>query len=210
VARIKYTLVSEGTSDQALLPILDWIFRAQRSDIAVNSEWADPGLFPNKPRGLAEKIRYSVAFFPCDVLFVHRDSDNESPSARRAEIEKAVLESKVDTTPYICVIPVQETEAWFLFDATAIRNYVGNPDGKEDLNLPKRSRIEQTSRPKERLLRAFEAARKSKGRRQKSYENAESLYTFALSLEDFAPLRALSAFGQLEADIQEYLVAREK
>lgn len=116
MAQIKYTLVSEGTSDQALLPIIDWIFKAQSSDLSVNSEWADTGLFPTKPKGLAEKIRYSVEFFPCDVLFVHRDSDNESPNARRTEIEKAISESKVDATPYICVIPVREMEAWFLFD----------------------------------------------------------------------------------------------
>ena len=210
MAEVKYTLVTEGPSDQALIPIINWIFRAQRDDLAVNSAWANPDLLPSGTKGMADKIRYGLKFFPCDVLFVHRDSDDEAPDKRRSEIESAIFSVKEIARPSICVIPVRTMEAWFLFDEQAIRDYVGNSDGKADLNLPKLKSIEDATRPKDRLNEAVEAAKKSKGRRKKSYDNTDSLVALALNITNYAPLRALSAFRRLEADIRDYLASREK
>ena len=210
MAEVKYTLVTEGPSDQALIPVIDWIFKAQRDDLAVNSEWANPDLLPSGTKGMAAKIRYGLEFFPCDVLFVHRDSDDEAPDKRRSEIEAAISSVKNLSQPSICVIPVRTMEAWFLFDEQAIRDYVGNPDGKAELNLPKLRNIENTTRPKDRLNEAFDAAKKLKGRRKKSYDNTDSLTGLARRIEDYAPLRALPAFQRLEEDIRGYLTSREK
>ena len=210
MAQVKYTLVSEGPSDQALLPIIDWIFRAQRSDLAVNREWANPEQLPTNTKELPDKIRASMEFFPCDVLFIHRDCDNETPEARRAEIEKATLSIEKISAPYICVIPVKTMEAWLLFDENALREYVGNPKGKADLNLPKLRRIEEAGKPKEILQNALQDASHSRGRRKKSYDNTDSLIELALSIENYAPLRVLPAFNKLEDDIKAYLASRNE
>jgi hypothetical protein len=210
LAKVKYTLVTEGPTDQALIHIINWLFKAQQSDLAVNFEWADPALLPTKTRTLADKIRYGLKFFPCDVLFVHRDSDDEQPTKRQSEIEEAISSIKGINRPHICVVPIRTTEAWFLFDEKAIRDYVGNPDGKADLNLPKLSAIEEVSRPKIKLSEAFEFASKSKGRRKKSCDNTASLVALALSIENYAPLRVLPAFKKLEDDIKAYLASRRE
>ena len=202
---INYTLVSEGPSDQALIPIIDWLFRAQGSEIAVNGTWADRDKLPRHTTSLADKIRFGLDFFPCDVLFVHRDSDEEAPEKRRAEIEAAMAGIRNIRTPFVCVIPVKTMEAWFLFSEQAIREFVGNPGGKADLNLPSLNRIEATSRPKERLNAAFEAAGKAEGRRKKSYNTTASLVAFAREFTDFSPLQHLDAFSRLEADIRAVL-----
>lgn len=154
---------------------------------------------------MADKIRYGLDFFPCDIIFIHRDSDNQDPELRRAEIDKAYSTVNVNSKPYICIIPVKSIEAWFLFNEQAIRDFVGNPNGKEDLKLPKVSQIESAAQPKNRLNFAFEAARRSQSRRTKSYETAESLITFAMELETYLPLRKLPAFSRLEADIHNYI-----
>jgi hypothetical protein len=38
---LRYTLVSDGASDQVLLPILTWLLRANGVRCAIQPEWAD-------------------------------------------------------------------------------------------------------------------------------------------------------------------------
>ena len=157
------------------------------------------------PKALPTKYVPGWTFFRATCCFVHRDSDEEAPDKRRAEIEAAMAGIRNRRTPFVCVIPVREMEAWFLFNEQAIRDFFGNPDGRANLNLPKLNRIEETGRPKERLNAAFEAAGKAKGRRKKSSDTTASLVAFARGITDFAPLRRLPAFSRLEADIRAVL-----
>jgi hypothetical protein len=57
--------------------------------------------------------------------------------------------------PVVCVIPVKMTEAWLLIDEKAIREAAGNPKGRQPLNLPKPSKTEELSDPKETLKPIF-------------------------------------------------------
>ena len=91
-----------------------------------------------------EKIQAAVKWYPCDLLFIHRDAEGQSLLERKAEIDEAVsLACKtVAIPPAIAVVPVRMTEAWLLFDIPAIRAAAGNPNGSVDLDLPRLADVE--------------------------------------------------------------------
>jgi len=63
---------------------------------------------------LSKKISLSLDLFPCDLLFVHRDTDRETTDARKEEIFKAIeqISEELKANLFVCVIPVRMTEAW--------------------------------------------------------------------------------------------------
>ena len=88
---------------------------------------------------------------------MHRDADQDDPAPRYGEISQAVAASETNPV-YVAIVPIHETEAWSLIDEPAIRRVAGRPNGRMPLNLPQLNRIEQTTRPKERLEAALLAA----------------------------------------------------
>ena len=93
------------------------------------------------------------------------------------------------------------TEAWLLFDETAIRLAAGNPNGKNPLNLPDLSTIEQIPDPKNILFEILREASGLTGRRLKAFNMAESRIRITALVSDFSPLGKLSAFQRLERNI---------
>ena len=87
---LRYTLVSDGSSDRALLPILSWLLIEHRVLCPIQAEWADLGRLRNPPKTLASRIEWSLDLYPCDMLFVHRDAEiraeRRSYQQRKAEI----------------------------------------------------------------------------------------------------------------------------
>ena len=77
--RLSYTLVSDGASDRALIPILSWLLRNLCGSLPIQSARADLRRLRNPPRSLVDRIQRSVALYPCDLLFVHwlRGSSSE-------------------------------------------------------------------------------------------------------------------------------------
>ena len=49
---LRYTLLSDGSSDQALMPILTWLLREQGVYGAIQPEWADLRRLPRPPSAL--------------------------------------------------------------------------------------------------------------------------------------------------------------
>lgn len=78
---IRYTLLGDGSSDKALIPLLNWLLREHYENYAIQPTWAELHL-KRGARGLSERIRKSVELYPCDLLFVHRDAENQSLSNR--------------------------------------------------------------------------------------------------------------------------------
>ncbi len=203
--KISFTLVSEGTSDKALIPHLIWLLEQNGVTIPIDSEWADWRFLPKPPKGLPEKIKKSLELYPCDILFIHRDSDNEPPENRRTEIDRAIETAfKTNKPLYVCVIPVKMLESWLLFDEKAIRRASGNPFGKTQLDLPKIKHIERLGRPKERLEEFIISASELQGRHLRKLKSDLSHCKSQISqyIEDFSPLRKLDAFNELEDDIK--------
>lgn len=200
---IRYTLISDGPSDRSLIPIITWALREKGKVVRIQAEWADLRRLPSPPKTLCDRILCAIDLFPCDLLFVHRDADGQAPENRCEEIRNAIREaaSQGFQMPGICVVPVQMTEAWLLFDERAIRSAAGNPNGSNPLDIPSLSEIEKIRDPKELLFQILREACGLTGRRLKKFNMSEARIRITELVSDFSPLRGLNAFQKLERNI---------
>jgi len=213
LAEIKYTLVSDGPSNRALLPLLTWLLSKHLRDRAIQFEWADLRKLHKPPARLADKIKAALDLYPCDLLFVHRDAENENPQNRYREIGQALeeVENDIQIPPSICVVPVRMMEAWLLFDKNAVRKAAGNPQGSLSLALPNLNNLEQLPDPKAILHNLLRAASGLSGRRLKDFTNRYlglAVHRVPDYIEDFTPLRGLPAFNRLENDLQDIITSQ--
>lgn len=205
---IRYTLVSDGSSDRILIPILNWLLEVVCPDYAIQPKWADLRWLKNPPNALGDRLRTAIDLYPCDLLFVHRDAETQEPDERRRQIMDALDESGVEL-PAISVVPIRMSEAWLLLNEMAIRTAVGRPTGKVQLLLPKFDQIEAIPDPKERLFQALRDASESTGRRLANLNPHALRHRVAELIDDFSPLRRLAAFQRLEEDLRtEFQLAR--
>lgn len=118
IDRQRYTLLGDGSSDQALLPIVTWLLRQNQVALVIEPTWADLRRAPKRPRTLRDRLGLALYLYPCDLLFVHRDAENQNYRMRMDEVQAAVasIENQQDVPPYICVVPVRMQEAWLLFN----------------------------------------------------------------------------------------------
>jgi hypothetical protein len=207
MADLRYTLVTDGSSDASLIPILTWLLRTNGPEVAIQPAWADWRSLPKPPKTLRDKIRFALEFFPCDLLFVHRDAETQPREQRVLEISTAVARELADVPPYICVVPVRMTEAWLLFDEMAIRHAAGNRRGQQRVDLPVLARMEDLPNPKQLLYECLQSASGQSGRRLKQFRVAVHARRVADLIDDFSPLRTLSSFALLEQDIRNFIDA---
>ena len=99
-------------------------------------------------------------------------------------------------------------ESWLLFNEDAIRKVVGNPKGRQELNLPKISEIEKIVDPKETLENLLTSASFPNRRGKKVNIPSNYCVRIAEEIDDFAPLRNLSAFQKLEKELTYILETR--
>lgn len=203
---LSYTLVSDGSSDRALMYPLTWLLEAG-SRRGFEAQWADLSLIGQRAKGLRDRILAALDYFPCDLLFVHRDGEREPRESRLAEI-RAAVEGLERCPPVVSVVPVRMMEAWFLLDEDAIRAASGNPRGRVPLELPHPAGIERARDPKADLHEALRRASELRGRRATSFDPHAAVHRVAQLTRDFAPLRALSAFVALERELSQILQQR--
>lgn len=207
---LRFTLLTDGSSDKALIPHLTWLLRENGVSMPIYSEWAELRHLPTVPKGLSEKITKSLELYPCDLIFIHRDAEKEPSENRKAEITKALSEvSGIDIPVSVCVIPVRMLEAWLLSDEQAIRRASGNPYGKTSLGLPKLNQIEDLKDPKETLRDILRIASELSGRRLRKLNLSNCVSQISNYLEDFSVLRKLEAFQSLENDIKQILTEQK-
>ena len=202
----KFTLIADGRTDDALIPILKWLLR----NLGINAP--EPqlpilGNLRNPPKNLQDKIAIALDLFPCNILFIHRDAEaDENPiETRTKEIRKAEKLVKKSLPPIVCVIPIKMIESWLLFHEDAIRTVVGNPNGRQDLNLPKISEIEKITDPKARLEKMLIDASFPSRRGKRVTIPPNYCVRIAEEIDDFEPLRNLSAFQKLEIELKNTL-----
>src|ERR1035437_5826671 len=197
---LKTTLLSDGSSDRTLVPILDWLLHhIVTARTLSGTQWADLRYRRKQPQNLEERVRFAVEDYPCDILFVHRDAEAQSPADRRTEVLNAV-QHLGSNPPAACVIPVRMTEAWLLLDERAIRLASGNPRGRQPLSLPVPASIERVADPKEALFQALRIASEQTGRRLRDLRVEERRHRVAERM-DYELLRNLSAFQSLENEL---------
>lgn len=185
------------------MPILDWLLRRYCPEFAVQPEWPDLARLPILPGTLTEKIEKALELcYPCDLLFIHRDSERESPEVRYMEITRA-LERITATPPVVCVVPVRMQETWFLFDEVAIRKASGNPSGRTRLELPTFASLERLPDPKQVLFDLLSQASEFSGARLKKFKKSQyrTVHRVSQNIDDFSPLLRLPAFQRLEQEL---------
>lgn len=96
-------------------------------------------------------------------------------------------------------------EAWLLFDEAAIRHAAGNRSSSQTINLPSVDRLENIPDPKAELHERLKQASNLKGHRLKSFRVNQHARRVAELINDFSPLRALSAFTALEKDVRQII-----
>jgi Domain of unknown function (DUF4276) len=201
---LRCTLIADGSSDKCLIPVIKWLLCIHLPDYQIDCEWADLRRLPNKRMkdSLSRRIQTSVELYPCDILFVHRDAEKDSIGKRKQEIHEALAEiNKENIRPIICVIPVRMLEAWLIFNEQAIRRAAGNPNSKKSLEFPPLNQIENQPDPKEILYKLLREASELSPRRLKKFNVYEKVHRVAELIDDFTPLKELSAFKELEQDI---------
>jgi hypothetical protein len=202
--QLTYTVVGDGTSESALVPILDWLIRESGYEGELQGQCCDFRLF-RRTQGnlLAQRIEYGLRLYPCDLLFIHRDAERASRQKRIQEITAALnsLSTSSATMPSICVIPIRMTETWLLFDDNAIRRAAGNPNGRVALSLPSLATLETLAKPKSILYALIKQATELSSHRRDSFPVSSSAKRITQYIQDFSPLRSLSDFVTLELDI---------
>jgi hypothetical protein len=204
---LRYTLISDGSSDRALIPIINWVLKHHFPKTAIQAEWADFRNLPKPPKTLMEKIQKAVELYPCDVLFIHRDAENQGSKLRFSEIDKAIQASEVNIN-HVPVVPIRMQEAWLLIDENALRQAAGNPKGSEKIEFPKIKMLESMPDPKNKLYGLLRQASGLKGRNLKKFNVTERIFRLAELITNFGALRGLSAFNQLESDVKKLSVSK--
>jgi hypothetical protein len=196
---MRYTLLSDGSSDRALVPILDWTIRRWSRE-PFTPQWADLACLRQPPTKLVDRIKVAVEYYPCDLLFVHRDAEKIDLKRRIVEIRRAMSDGS--RPPAICVVPVRMLEAWLLIEEGAIRWASGNVQGQMDLALPRLGRIEALSDPKTTLDVALRTASGLRGRHLRKLNVRARVVDVASGIQDFTPLLELPAFRVFEEDLR--------
>lgn len=199
---LRYTLLSDGSSDRALMAALDWLLR-KHSRNAFVGQWADLRLLPQPPQGLERRVELCLELYPCELLFVHRDAESASYEERVGEIRRKL--TSIAVPPTVCVVPVRMQEAWFLFDEAAIREAAGNPNGSVRLELPSLRKVERISKAKDVLLELLRKASGLSGRRLKSFDARAHIHRLAQIIEDYSPLLEVPAFRALDTELKKVL-----
>jgi hypothetical protein len=197
--RLRYTLLADGSSDQALMPVIDWLLGQKLPAWRIVPQFARLGAVG---LALAQRVPAALMMFPCDLLFVHRDAEGVPATQRLREIAEAMC---CYDQRYVPVVPVRMTEAWLLSDERAIRRAAGNQRGSHQLGLPERRRWEGRPDPKTDLARALRAASGKTKRRQSRDEFSRQRILVAEYTEDFSSLRGLASFDELELQLAEKL-----
>jgi hypothetical protein len=203
MSRIKFTLLADGPTDKALIPILKWLLIQREGSLLFESEWADLSRMRPQPRGLSQRILAATILYPCDILFIHRDAENQPHTLRYGEIDDAISEAwhQNNSIQYVCVVPVRMQETWLLFDACAIRKAAGNPYGTSRLDLPPLSRLEGVTGAKTILYGLLRTASELTGRHLERFNPKKCACHVTHHINDYSPLLCLPAFGRLQRDI---------
>ena len=200
---MRYTLLTEGSSDRVLLHIVNWMLEDLGCP-SFEAQFADLSGLTKPVRTLREKVQVALDYWPCDLLLVHRDADRETREDRVSEIRRAG--GWPVSLPVVFVVPVHMQEAWFLFDECAIRRSVARPTGRVPLGLPKLGEVERLGNPKARLNEVLRTASELRGRRLERLDVSAAKRRLAELIADYAPLRLLQAFLLFENELRHALV----
>jgi hypothetical protein len=186
--QITYSVVADGGTDRALIPIIQWSIHRLDPDVEI----LEPE-FRKRSGSVRDFLRsYATGSM---IVFVHRDAEAETLDTRLREFSDL-------TRKVVPIIPVRMTEAWLLIDGSAIARAADRPSA--EISVPPVAQLETLGDPKQELEdRLSEAAGPLTGRRRKQFKASivSRRVNVANLITDFAPLEALPAFSRFQADL---------
>jgi hypothetical protein len=208
--RIRFGLVTEGSSDRGLVDHLEALCRRAGATEAQGHA-PDLGRLPTPiGKSVAEQVRTLVKLEPdIELLFIHRDADDLDDRAARSVIDRGIESLDASIPPHVKIVPIQELEAWLLLDEVEIRHVAGNPRGRQALGLPAVAAVEGTSKPKERLELALVAASGLAGQRLARFKKRIPMFRGILlqRLDIDGPVQALTSWQRLVSDVNDAVAA---
>ncbi len=198
---MQYVLITEGSDDKMLSSPIEWLLE-QHCSVPFSGEWANPSALDDASRTLEIRFLQVLKFYPADIYFIHRDTDTFSRGDRVREINDAAVNSGLNV-PYVCVVPVRMTEAWFLFSEDAIRCAADRSRGRVQLTLPAHAEVQRRADPKVIMEEKLVIASELSGRKLKQFraDMARRKSLIATGISDYSPLRAHEAFRLFEAEL---------
>ena len=208
--KIQFLFFGEGSSDTALVPILEELCLAMGAEEAL-------GIAPNlkslgineNGKSLTDRLNAVLKIdHQADFVFYHWDADNRDAAPRYLKLSKDLTAWHGPDVRLVPVIPIQETEAWALLDEAAIRRVAENPKGRMALKLPPPKRIEQIADPKTLLKDILTSASGIKGgRRLAKFKDRFPRHRRQLleGIDINGPITQLSAWQRLSADLKQML-----
>ena len=184
--QLSFEIVADGETDRILIPIIQWSIHQLDPDVEI----LEPE-FRRRSETVADFL--SVYDSEAMLTFVHRDAEKASLEERLKEFEP------LDRRDVVPVVPIRMSEAWILFDGSAIAKAAGSPSSS--VSVPKMSGIENIADPKGLLNRLlFEAAGSPTGRRGKIFKDSISQRRVSVAgyIADYSPLERLSAFKRFQ------------
>jgi hypothetical protein len=194
---LTYTLLADGSSDKALIPIINWTLE-QIPNIRFNSQFAELSLKSKARAGLFRRAEEAIKVYECDILLMHRDAEKLPANFRIEEIRNDLAKLG---KPYIPIVPIRMTEAWLLIDEQAIRSAASNPNGTIELSIPRANRLEDIPDPKNVLFETLKLASELPAGRLRKFRPEACRHRVAELISDYSQLRKISAFVQFESDL---------
>ena len=183
-------LIADGSSDRALIPLIKLLLLAH-----LQSPFEEPQLIQTEKPDLGSKVEDALNKFAIDILFIHRDAENEDYQHREAEIHRVVPLEKIDSV--VCVIPIKMTETWLLTDPVVIRCAVGNPNSAVSLPLPSLGKLE-ACQAKEVLFQVLTIASEFGAQRRRKFKPEKYRHRVAELTSDLKLLRKIPSFKRFE------------
>ena len=181
---------------------LRWLLNELFPDYGINFAWADLSRLISGKVKLSDRISLGLEYYPCELLFIHRDAEGQPFEQRIKEIETALEVSGKRARQNIPVVPTRMTEAWFLHDEQAIRLAAGNPNGTMPLSLPNVKNVHQISDPKELLEKLLREATGLNKRRLKRFKPRREMHRLGELIKDYSLLREQQSFRHLESSLE--------
>ena len=202
-SEITYTLLSDGSSDRALMPIIEWALLQLRPTLLIQGAWADLTQLKQPPKDLYDRIRTALRLQPCDILFIHRDTEKETRENRKDEIITAtnLITHEYGPLPIVTVVPIRMMEAWLLINEQAIKTAAGNPNGRYRPILPNVKHLEKLPDPKAILREHLRQASGLKGRQLDKFNVGKAVHLVAENIVDFSSLKHLEAYQAFEQEV---------
>jgi Domain of unknown function (DUF4276) len=202
---LRYTLITDGSSDKTLMNIIKWLLDDLYPKISNRGTFGDFRYLQKPPKkgDIKNQIQCAEYFYPFDILFYHRDaeSDKKSIVKERTEEIKSQLEEKY-ISKTICIIPIKMMENWLLIDETAIKKAAGNRNYSKQINLPQINKIESLNEPKLFLHDLLKEVSGKKSRQLKNFNVQQAVHLVAENISDYSLLRNLDSFKQFEENLK--------